>query len=183
LQGSNLSSESKATTLDDCESIKKIGSSYVVESDHAVVQVFSTVGGGTIDYSMGSLITPTVVSEFKFTNDSTNEGYCLGSALVPEGCYASGSGTNGTLEVYSSIAKPQLCYLRFVGIGAATGSGISALYSFRSLGSGQFDFFDFMLLGSGIDISPMGSYPFDSMPEVDEYLNQNLHVIGPGYYR
>ena len=82
LQGSNLSSESKATTLDDCESIKKIGSSYVVESDHAVVQVFSTVGGGTIDYSMGSLITPTVVSEFKFIVLALH--LCLKVAMLQE---------------------------------------------------------------------------------------------------
>ena len=106
-----------------------------------------------------------------------------GSSADPIGCVPYGSQFSGMLEVYLSQAKTNLCYLRFSSDPAMSGSGLSTLYSFRSLGSGQFDFFDYILIGSGTDIFTFGSYPFDSFPEIDEYLNQNLHVIGPGYYR
>jgi hypothetical protein len=124
--------------------------------------------------------------DFTFSDNTESNQWCMGSGnLLIGGSTDCGSGVfTGTLEVYPSQAKANLCYLRFVNKDLLIGTDApSGLYAFKAVGSADYSFFDYFIMGSSVNVTSYGSYPLDSFPEIDEFLNQDLHTTGVGVYR
>jgi hypothetical protein len=181
LQGSNLTSEE--STLAGCESIVKIGSTFVTNSDHMRFSFNNlTAYGSSAGLGSGEVIG----IDFTFSDNTESNQWCMGSGnLLIGGSTDCGSGVfTGTLEVYPSQAKANLCYLRFVNKDLLIGTDApSGLYAFKAVGSADYSFFDYFIMGSSVNVTSYGSYPLDSFPEIDEFLNQDLHTTGAGVYR